>query len=221
MSESVHVCFAPPPAGLAPDDVHRPNAIYIFPSGSDSAGHVDDLRMLEETFGLLMTVVKRQYPYGHGAGAEDILSTLFLGFFKARRAFDSARGVRFSTYAFSVVRNSLADLGRFEQDSSALTEIEPSLENSGEMSVYDEFGFEEAETTDLRDHVRSFVRGLPPRQRQVAVLIYWDGLTPAEAARRLGISRAAVNDLLAKIRAKGQEVLAAFNPSAETGRLAA
>jgi RNA polymerase sigma factor (sigma-70 family) len=228
MSRFIRVTFGPSPADHVSEDSHNA-PVYAFPGSSDTPSQIDDLQALRDNFGILLTAVRKRFQYGYGDGADDVLSTLFLGFLKARRSFNPSRGARFSTYAFTVVSNALADLGRFEEDSSALIESDLTLENQGEgerseleaLVSYEEPGFDASETYDMRMCVRSFVRLLPPRQRQAAHLVFWEDLTPADAARKLGISRAAVNELLAKIRARGKEVLAAYDPTVEAGRLAA
>ena len=61
-------------------------------------------------------------------------------------------------------------------------------------SHYEE-DLDEAKTAQiLHDHVDD----LPPQQRRVIHSVFFDGLTPAETARRLGITGAAVSKLKAK-----------------------
>jgi RNA polymerase sigma factor (sigma-70 family) len=52
--------------------------------------------------------------------------------------------------------------------------------------------------------IRAFVESLPPRQRQIIELIYWDGFGPSEASRLLGISPAAITNALKAVFTKGQ-----------------
>lgn len=80
----------------------------------------------------------------------------------------------------------------------------------------EEQGYKETEYSDVRE----FVQKLPPRQRKVTEMVFWDGFSPAEAARALGISRAAVSDLLQKVYAKGKEELFTYKPDLEHTSLA-
>lgn len=53
-------------------------------------------------------------------------------------------------------------------------------------------------TVDLRDALAGLLRRLPPRQRAVIVLRYWEQLSLAEAAEELGCSQATVKSTAAK-----------------------
>jgi RNA polymerase sigma factor (sigma-70 family) len=57
--------------------------------------------------------------------------------------------------------------------------------------------------------VRQFVAGLPPRQRELVDLVFYRDQSQAQAARALGISRAAVTLSLMQVKLKGKEALAA------------
>jgi RNA polymerase sigma factor (sigma-70 family) len=60
---------------------------------------------------------------------------------------------------------------------------------------------EQAETADLAGRVRRAVAALAPGQRDAVLAFYWQGLTHAEAAAELRISRAAVKARLHQARA--------------------
>ena len=60
---------------------------------------------------------------------------------------------------------------------------------------------------DLRPDVVDAVVRLSPQQRACVYLTYWEDLTPADVAQRLGIGEGTVKRYLARARAKLREVL--------------
>jgi RNA polymerase sigma factor (sigma-70 family) len=60
---------------------------------------------------------------------------------------------------------------------------------------------------NLHPEVRAAVQRLSVRQRAVIALTYWQDLTPAATAERLGISEGAVRRHLARARSRLREVL--------------
>jgi RNA polymerase sigma factor (sigma-70 family) len=118
--------------------------------------------------------------------------------------FDAARGTSLGTFA------RLPIIGAMR---TALTEqpVWPSVDDLGADDVRD-YGAQAAlDTVDESDEyraVRQFVASLPPRQQQLVQLMFWDELTQAEAARVLGITRQAANDLFDQVKAKGRVALA-------------
>lgn len=63
------------------------------------------------------------------------------------------------------------------------------------------------EQPEIRPHVLGAVARLSPRQRACIYLTYWEDLTPAMVAERLGIGEGTVKRYLARARAKLREVL--------------
>ena len=69
-------------------------------------------------------------------------------------------------------------------------------------------------TVDLRDELVQLLRQLPPRQRAVILLRYWEQYSEAETAEVLGCSQAAVKSAASKGLQRLRE-LTAGNPQAE------
>jgi len=69
-------------------------------------------------------------------------------------------------------------------------------------------------TVDLRDELVQLLRQLPPRQRAVILLRYWEQYSEAETAQVLGCSQAAVKSAASKGLQRLRE-LTAGNPQAE------
>ena len=70
---------------------------------------------------------------------------------------------------------------------------------------------EDYELTAIEAAVRQFVSSLPCHDRDLVESIFWRGMTQAEAARRLGLSRMAITKRLKKIYHKGFSALATFD----------
>lgn len=81
--------------------------------------------------------------------------------------------------------------------------VEKPAERLPEPAVADATG-----QIDQRSDLLAALRDLPPRQRQVVVLRYWDGLTEAQAAAILGCSignvKSQTSRALAKLRTSNQ-----------------
>jgi DNA-directed RNA polymerase specialized sigma24 family protein len=66
-------------------------------------------------------------------------------------------------------------------------------------------------TVDLRDALVRVLRELPPRQRTVVVLRYWEQLTQAETAELLGCSEGTVKSTASRGLARLRELTAAWH----------
>lgn len=63
------------------------------------------------------------------------------------------------------------------------------------------------------DDLRQALGGLSADDRQLLLLVAWDGLTPVEAAETLGITPVAARSRLHRARTRAQTALAALAPS--------
>ncbi len=205
----------------------RDGTFDLHPTPFDSLQQLQDLQALQEHYRKLIgPVLSRTWSIVEPG---DAFGDFALAFLRSRRSFDPKRGVEFPTYALPAIKQAIFERNRFEAkrgrrqsqtsrssgpDRIMLTESElRTIDIDGDeapewetIAAPDDPGLNSAEYTD----VHKFVDALPRRQRQVVHLVYWEGMSPAEAARTLGITRAAVNDLLRKVRARGKEALASY-----------
>ncbi len=77
------------------------------------------------------------------------------------------------------------------------------IEESAEATIL--YSQERAERADA---VGTFVRGLTQLQRTTVHAIFWRGLSQAEVARQLGVSKPAVTKTLRRVYARGRAELA-------------
>jgi len=130
--------------------------------------------------------------------AEDLAQDAFVRAWNHARNFDSSRA-RFATWLYRVIVNLSIDLARRKQpeplpEGFDMTDDRPSAEFC--LNAIQE---QQALATALR--------AVPPRQRAAMALVYDEGLSGAEAARRMGLSAKAVERLLARGRAFLREAL--------------
>jgi len=71
-------------------------------------------------------------------------------------------------------------------------------------------GFDAAETVQLRHALMQALATLPPKQRAVLVLRYWEQLSESEAAKVLGCSLGTVKSTASRGLARLREVMAAW-----------
>lgn len=136
--------------------------------------------------------------------AEDVAAQVFTIAWR-RRARIPADGVR--PWLLGVARKVLANEVRAERRRwrrvTRLAEHEATLSRAG-GDVAD------AVDTPLLDGLRM----LPERDREILLLVCWDGLTAAEAARAVGCSHAAARARLSRARRRLRDVLASGGDAA-------
>lgn len=145
-------------------------------------------------------VVVRHGPYalrvacrmtGSVEAAEDLVQEAFVRAWGYAARFDATRA-RFSTWLYRVIVNLSIDQGRRRVPEALPEDFDAPDEAPAVDSV-----MEEGET---RHALAVAILALPPRQRLAMTLVYDEGLSGAEAARRMGLSAKAVERLLARGR---------------------
>lgn len=93
---------------------------------------------------------------------------------------------RFETWVYAVTRSAVADVLRRRNRGRRLKERFTMLSEA--RSVGPDDMLEQVQSRRLAGLVVSFLRDLPPRQREAVDLVDMQGLSPAEAAARLALS---------------------------------
>ncbi len=117
--------------------------------------------------------------------AQDVVHDSFLALWRAPEAFDPARGA-FRTFFLSLVHHRAVDTVRREERLRKRTERAANLEPVTGEDVA-EGVVDEASLGNRRKEVHEALGGLPPEQRQVLEMAYFEGLTQVVIAERLGI----------------------------------
>jgi RNA polymerase sigma-70 factor, ECF subfamily len=117
--------------------------------------------------------------------AQDVVHDAFLALWRAPEAYDPARGA-FRTFFLSLVHHRAVDTVRREERLRKRTEraanLEPVVGEDVAEAVVDE-----ASLGVRRKEVREALGTLPPEQRQVLEMAYFQGYTQVMIAEELGI----------------------------------
>jgi RNA polymerase sigma factor FliA len=123
---------------------------------------------------------------------DDLVSYGALGLMDAVEKFDPSLGFKFTTYANWRIHGAISDGVRETQNKlkQAMHRDEVSIEDEEYELAADERLSPESEVLreDIACIVRKAVEALPASEKEVIRLVYFEGLTHAEAAMKLGFS---------------------------------
>lgn len=147
-------------------------------------------------------VVNLTYRYlGNRTDAEDLAQEVFLKVYRARDRYEPA--AKFTTWLYRVAANAclneVRDRKRRPTFGAAAFDAgeEPSLPASDRAASSP---LEEAERSEMREHVRAALSELPERQRMALLLNKFHGLGYEEMAEALAMTVPAVKSLLVRAR---------------------
>lgn len=150
------------------------------------ARHDDSLRM--------HAVVTLRGRHGLRDGADDVLQMAYLRLIGELRA-GRRYGVPFRVVAHQVVRWSADAFAKARRERAGVP-VPPDLAAAdGDMPA-----------VVLRVSLEASIAGMPPSDRRAAELVWLEGATPAEAAERIGCTRNALDQALARARRRLREV---------------
>lgn len=129
--------------------------------------------------------------------AEDIAQDIFLKVFRAIGRFDPERGVKFTTWVYTFVRNHCFDI--LKKRRLKTTSMSAAGEDGDSWDLPDE-GVRQPDAHIVNDELGSAIRealgGLGDDQRMVFVLREYEGLDYASIAQVMGISQGTVKSRL-------------------------
>jgi len=128
---------------------------------------------------------------GNTADAEDVVQDAFLKIYAAAPRYRA--DASFSTYLHCVVARLCLDFRRKKRPETG--DSLPDIEDPSSI-------VSDIETQERDQAVRAALQCLPARQRMAVVLRYYENCRSAEIAQILGVSEKAVEQLLARARAK-------------------
>lgn len=158
------------------DDVELHRAL----TGGDR-GAFDELyrRYAPAAYGLAVRLTGQQIL------GQDVVHDSFLALWRAPEAYDPARGP-FRTFFLSLVHHRAVDTIRREERMRRRNERASNLEPLAGEDVAEDV-VDRAHLSIRRREVREALTTLPPDQRKVLEMAYFEGLTQATIAERLGI----------------------------------
>ena len=188
-------------------------------TASDDAPHVDDRELVDRVkqgdataYDSLVrrhlaraTMVARRL-LGNTEDAEDLVQEAFIRALDRISTFDQSRA--FAPWFFRLLINT----GINARKARALRAAEP---EGGDFPSKAANPLELAEREELRERFIAALAALPPRQRLVVSMFEVDGLSTAEIAEALGISRETVRWHHHQARQALRHALAAFRGAAE------
>lgn len=173
-------------------------------------------RLIQQYLPLVRRLARRYV--SHGEQFEDLVQVGSIGLIKAVDRFELHRGVDLATYAIPTIdgeiKRHLRDRAWPIRVPRRLQELDPTLKArvaqlvDGQNGEFDQEGTLEHgyELSEDRAALASGFHVLDERERLILRLAYFDGLSQAKIARRLGISQIHVSRLarraLAKLRAE-------------------
>lgn len=160
-------------------------------------------RLVREHLGELMRLAVRLV--GDVDSAEDVLQDALAAVARSWRDFRSESSFR--TWATRIVVNAFRDHVRRGQRAAGLRtaplDVEPADPRNQEPR-------QAAEQVELGEQVARCVSALPPRQREVLVLVVYEGMSPAEVAGTLDMTAANVHSTLYAARQRLGRELAGY-----------
>ncbi|MFI6874430.1 RNA polymerase sigma factor [Streptomyces sp. NPDC050400] len=148
------------------------------------------------------------------AAADDLLSEVWLQAFAHRHTFDAARGAA-RAWLFGVARNVLArHWQRAARDPGPSAADEPS--GSDPWQAVDQ----RLDALAAGPQIHAGLAELPPVERELLLLVAWEGLTPTEAAAVVGIPAGTARSRLHRARARLRSRLSDGTLTTLTGELA-
>jgi RNA polymerase sigma-70 factor (ECF subfamily) len=143
-----------------------------------------------------------------GQAADDLLAEVWLRAFAARDSYDAGCGDA-RPWLYGIARNVLREHWRTSGGSV------PAVLAETEVDPWDGIN-DRLDSAERARALMTAVRALPAAEREVLLLVAWEQLTPAEAARVLGVPQGTARSRLHRARATLQQVLSRSDAS-ETG----
>ncbi len=128
---------------------------------------------------------------------EDIAQDIFLKIFRSIERFDATRGVKFTTWIYTFVRNHCFDI--IKRRRIRTTSLSGGRDDEGQIEVPDE-GMRKpsaaAENSELGQKIEEALDGLGEDQRMAFVLREYEGLDYSSIAEVMGVSEGTVKSRL-------------------------
>ena len=161
--------------------------------GDESASRV----ILEQLHRPVLATIYRFLGSRFRADLEDIAQDIFLKVFRSIHRFDPARGVKFTTWVYTFVRNHCFDV--LKKRRLRTTSLTSSTDDEGQREVPDDKGPEpdsSATNKELGQQIERALMALGEDQRMVFVLREYEGLGYGAIADVMGVSEGTVKSRL-------------------------
>ena len=167
-----------------------------FKNGDDSAFDQIYMRWFTPIYTLLKRITNSD------PDAEDITQEVFFILWKNRDMIDTAKGVK--AYIFSTARHQAFDLFRKQKAANNYIAHESLFNDAGEDPQ------KIIETKELELLVEYAILTMPKQRRDIFMLNYKEGLSPAEISKRLNVMPNKVSDQLYHARKNLKDILTVY-----------
>lgn len=154
-------------------------------------------------------LVHTQYKTGCGT-KDEMYQAAWIGVMKAIESYSTAKGTKFTTYAYWQILNELAKYKReFDRFNPAqdkgIYSIEYNLVDGGNHTLldilHDNFDMEEYyELLELEDIVKDVISAMKPGTKKEVVIKFLMGTKPTDIAKEMDISKSYVSVILREFR---------------------
>lgn len=139
---------------------------------------------------LVNWVIERHYHWLRGHTREDATQEGLLALWQAALRFDPSKGVKFGTYAVTLIWGYVGNWLRDEREESGrVTPVGRPDWLSGKASHE---GFDDV---DFLDYLGNLTRGLHPQQKKVLYLRFGMGMGQREVGNKLGVTHQRINQI--------------------------
>lgn len=192
----------------------EPELILLAQQGDQEASR----RIIEDLHQPILAFAYRMLGPNYRAELEDIAQEIFLRLFRALDRFDTERGVKFTTWVFTFVRNYCLDLMKKRRlHMVSLT----SDDEEGQWALGDDHGVgpeRQAWSHEIQDMVDAALEHIAVEQRDVFVMREQRGMDYDEIATRTGVPEGTVKSRLHRARLALRGLLAGLDPGREAVR---
>lgn len=186
-----------------------PELVLLAQRGDPEASR----RIIEDLHQPILGFAYRMLGPAYREEMEDIAQEIFLRLFRALGRFDPARGVKFTTWVFTFVRNYCLDI--LKKRRLQTVSLTPRDEEDGQWVLEDDqtVGPERrAWSQEIRDKLDDALQRLRPEQRDVFVMREQKGMDYGEIATHTGVPEGTVKSRLHRARLALRGLLAGLDP---------
>lgn len=184
---------SPEPSARAPLNDIDPKTIELAQVGDADASRAIIERLHRPVIATIYRFLGPRFQHE----TEDVAQDVFLKVFRAIERFDPRRGVKFTTWVYTFVRNHCFDI--LKRRRIQTTSLSVGRDDESQLDVPDPSArppLKVAETSELGEKIEEALAGLGDDQRMAFVLREYEGLDYASIAEVMGVSEGTVKSRL-------------------------
>jgi len=190
----------------------EPETVLLAQRGDQEASR----RIIEDLHQPILGFAYRMLGPAYRREMEDIAQEIFLRLFRALDHFDLDRGVKFTTWVFTFVRNYCLDILKKRQFNAV--SLSATGEEDGQWVLEDDRTIapeRRASSNEIRDKLTDALGKISAEQRDVFVMREREGMDYGEIANRTGVPEGTVKSRLHRARLALRGLLANLDPNVE------